>query len=68
MAIIYIVASVWFVCATILCLGLAASAGREVPEVAEAEGSNIISLEPYTRLTSEDNQVFLDEPQERKAA
>jgi hypothetical protein len=68
MGIIYIAASVWFVCAAMFCLALAVAARREIPEMAQGEGSNIIPLESYARLTLEDNQVFLDESDERKAA
>jgi hypothetical protein len=68
MTLLYIIGSAWLACAAIFCLALAASASRETPETAELQISNIIPLEPYARLAAEDNQVFLQDHQERRAA
>ena len=68
MTLLIIGGSLWIACATIFCLALSAAAHREIPEHVAAEASNIIPFESFTRLNFEDDQVFVEDHQERRAA
>jgi hypothetical protein len=68
MALIYFLGAVWFACAALFCLAVAAAAHAKTPEMAKAEVSNIIPFDPHASVASDDNEVFLEDWQERKAA
>ena len=68
MTLLIIGGSLWVGCATIFCLALSAAAHRAIPENVQAEASNIIPFESFTRLNFEDDQVFVEDHEERRAA